>query len=214
MGETTTKLENPQIFIRGRKPKKVIRTAGGNDVHANVGGVAGKCKRKTSIIKLAETTQFITRFSRTHASSGGSATGDLQQHQMTQMQRLIVKTQSGSGSERTQNTPVSGIQNAGGRITSKFKTSGIVVRAVQQSVGNHAGVVNVSRRIRHAGGLPTKNDSNSVASDTQNIFQCRTEDKSVAGISLGTVNLVRKVKTKLKKRKSRTLANDATTSAK
>ncbi|XP_030246169.1 uncharacterized protein LOC108655510 isoform X4 [Drosophila navojoa] len=214
MGGTTTKLENPQIFLRGRKPKKVIRTAGGNDAHSNMAGVTGKGKRKTSIIKLAETTQFVTRFSRMHASTGGSATGDLQQHQMTQMQRLILKTQSGSGSERTQNAPVSGIQNPGGRIASKFKTSGIVVTAVQQSVGSYAGGVNLSTRIRHAGGQPIKKCSNSVASDSQNMFQCRTEDKSVAGISLDTVNLVRKVKTKLKKRKSRTLANDAATSAK
>ncbi|XP_030246168.1 cytosolic carboxypeptidase Nna1 isoform X3 [Drosophila navojoa] len=194
MGGTTTKLENPQIFLRGRKPKKVIRTAGGNDAHSNMAGVTGKGKRKTSIIKLAETTQFVTRFSRMHASTGGSATG--------------------SGSERTQNAPVSGIQNPGGRIASKFKTSGIVVTAVQQSVGSYAGGVNLSTRIRHAGGQPIKKCSNSVASDSQNMFQCRTEDKSVAGISLDTVNLVRKVKTKLKKRKSRTLANDAATSAK
>ncbi|KRG07399.1 cytosolic carboxypeptidase Nna1 isoform X6 [Drosophila mojavensis] len=214
LGGTTTKLENPQIFIRGRKPKKIIRTTGGNDAHSNVSGVTGKGKRKTSIIKLADTTQFVTRFSRTHTSTGGSATGNLQQHQITQMQRLILKTQSGSGSESIQNASVSGIQNPGGRITSKFKTGGIVVTAVQQSLGSHAGGVNVSKRFPHTGGLPIKNSSNSLASDTQNMFQCRIENKQVAGISLDTVNLVRKVKTKLKKRKSRTLANDASTSAK
>ncbi|XP_023167196.2 cytosolic carboxypeptidase Nna1 isoform X3 [Drosophila hydei] len=217
MGGTSAKLENSQILMRSCKPKKTIRTSGGNTVvHVNAAGVTGKSKRKSSMIKLAET----TRFSRTHTSTGGSANSDSQQHyHMTQKQRLILKTQPDSGYERTQNDSISGMQHTGGRTTSKFKTSGLVVTAVQQSGGTHAGGVSVSRRIRHAGGQVAKNGSNSVAPDAHNIHQYRAvntlqEDKSVAGISLDTVNLVRKVKTKLRKRKSRTFENAAATLAK
>ncbi|XP_064551672.1 cytosolic carboxypeptidase Nna1 isoform X7 [Drosophila montana] len=211
MGGTSAKLEYPQIPIRVCKPSKSTRTASGNAI--NVSGVAGKSKRKSSMIKIAETTQLVTSFSRTHSSARGSVNFAVQKHQqMTQMQRLILKTQPGSGTEHAQTASVSGMQHSAGRTSNKFKASGLVVTAVQQDSGGGGGV---SRRMRHAGGSLIKSGSSGIATGAHNMLQYRNTNtlpanKSVAGISLDTVSLVRKVKTKLKKRKSRTVANVAT----
>nr|XP_032289378.1 cytosolic carboxypeptidase Nna1 isoform X11 [Drosophila virilis] len=211
MGGTSTKLEYPQIPIRSCKPSKSIRTASGNAI--DVSGITGKTKRKSSMIKIAETTQLVTRFSRTHSNARGSVNFGVQKHQQTtQMQRLILKTQPGSGAEHVQTASVSGMQYSAGRTTNKFKASGLVVTAVQQDSGGAGGV---SRRMRHAGGPLIKSGSSGIATGALNMPQYRNTktlpaNKSVAGISLDTVSLVRKVKTKLKKRKSRTVANVVT----
>ncbi|EDW00292.1 GH12783 [Drosophila grimshawi] len=255
MGGNSGKLdaqEPPQILMRGCKPKKNVKTVGGgggNDVvHVNISSVSGKGKRKSSMIKIAETTQLVTRFSRTHASAGGGATlanantnttnaNANANHQMTQMQRLIYKS-SDHHQQHHHAGSVSATASGMQRTTSKFKTGGIVVTAVQQSTVNHAapvGAAGVSRRIRHAhahthshthghmghththnAGLIIKGSCNGAA---DNILQYRNANalqanKSTTGFSLDTVSLVRKVKTKLKKRKSRTLANAAAAKAK
>ncbi|XP_030564483.1 cytosolic carboxypeptidase Nna1 isoform X2 [Drosophila novamexicana] len=212
MGGTSAKLEYPQIPIRGCKPSKSIRTASGNAIDVSV--ITGKSKRKSSMIKIAETTQLVTRFSRTHSSARGSVNFGVQKlQQTTQMQRLILKTQPGSGAEHAQTASISGMQHSAGRTANKFKASGLVLTAVQQDSGGGGG--GVSRRMRHAGGSLIKSGSSGIATGAHKMLQYRNTNtlpanKSVAGISLDTVSLVRKVKTKLKKRKSRTVANVAT----
>ncbi|KAH8308543.1 hypothetical protein KR044_001741, partial [Drosophila immigrans] len=214
MGGTTTsvKLEDSHVQMRNGKPKKSTKTASDSEVVPNTGG---KGKRKSSIIKIAETTQLVTRFSRTRNTTGYSASNNTaQKQQMTQMQRLLLK-----GTEQIHNASAASLQQqsaVGRSSTSKFKTGGIVVTAVQQSMVKTAGSAGgVSRRMRHAGVLHIKNGSTAVADD-DNALQYRRNSSvqinkptTAGGISLDTVSLVRKVKTKLKKRKSRTLAKAA-----
>ncbi|XP_051864403.1 cytosolic carboxypeptidase Nna1 isoform X6 [Drosophila albomicans] len=221
MGGTSTsvKLDDSHVQMRTSKPKKGTKTASDSEVVAST----GKGKRKSSIIKIAETTQLVTRFSRTRNNTGcsGGNNNAAQKQQMTQMQRLIFK-----GTEQMNNASAVGLQqqSAGGRTASKFKTGGIVVTAVQQSIVSNtvAGSAGgVSRRMRHAGLVHLKSGPTTVVDD-DNAVQYRRNSSSVqinkpttaGGISLDTVSLVRKVKTKLKKRKSRTLAKAASAAVK
>ncbi|KAH8385734.1 hypothetical protein KR093_008774 [Drosophila rubida] len=209
-GTTSVKLEDSHVQMRS-KPKKGIKTASDSEVVPNT----GKGKRKSSIIKISESTQLVTRFSRTRNNTGSSANNTTtQKQQITQMQRLIFKD-----TEQINNAAAVDLQQQStvGRSTNKFKTGGIVVTAVQQSLVKNAGsAAGVSRRMRHAGLLHIKNGRNTVVND-DNATQYRRNSSSVqinkpitpSGISLDTVSLVRKVKTKLKKRKSRTLSKAA-----
>jgi len=94
----------------------------------------------------------------------------------------------------------------------KFKTGGLVITAVQQPANMPGG--GSSRRMRNAAGLQAKSSIGALGSSSGQMQYQRSNgnvqaNKTSTGISLDTVNLVRKVKTKLKKRKSRTLSNGA-----
>lgn len=235
MGGTSAKLDDSQMLMRGsNKPRKSIKTANGGDIlqhvnHAGGGGggvvTAGKSKRKSSVMKFAETTQLVSRFSRARSGVSGSAhdATAAQQH-LSQMQHLIFKRQqqhSNGSNQHMQHGSMGGggggggmIVGSSGRAPSKFKTGGIVVTAVQQSTVNPAGNGGLSRRVRHSGGLHIKSGSSGLNVGAGNMLQYRNSNlmqsnKSAGGISLDAVSLVRKVKTKLKKRKSRTMANAA-----
>ncbi|XP_070075065.1 cytosolic carboxypeptidase Nna1 isoform X2 [Drosophila takahashii] len=189
----------------------------------------GKVKRKSSsMMKIAETTQLVTRFARSRNSAGGGAVQQQlqQQQQQQQHQRLMFKgggQGSGSVAARMHSAGVmqGGSNGGGGRAPNKFKTGGLVITAVQQPA-NMPGGSSSSRRMRNAaGGLQAKSSTGVMGSSSSGMqmqYQrssggngngVQANNKSSAGISLDTVNLVRKVKTKLKKRKSRTLANGA-----
>ncbi|KAH8421133.1 hypothetical protein KR222_004671, partial [Zaprionus bogoriensis] len=242
MGGTSAKLaEGSQLIMRGCKPKKTLKAAAAtsdmltsvNIVHGN-NASTGKGKRKSSVMKLAETTL------RTRSSVGVSAKATATaQQQLTQMQHLIFKRTHGSGTEHThqlaatRNVGGGGLGSIGGggghsfgRTPSKFKAGGIVVTAVQQPTTlNPTGNGGVTRRVRHSVGLHIKSSSGATVDGHggATVLQYRggnhkshgnqghllQANKSAAGISLDTVSLVRKVKTKLKKRKSRTLSNAA-----
>ncbi|XP_020797937.1 uncharacterized protein LOC110176059 isoform X6 [Drosophila serrata] len=194
----------------------------------------GKVKRKSSsMMKIAETTQLVTRFARNRSSAGGSAVQQQQQQQHQQMQqhhhhhqRMMLKNQGGAG------TMPGRMHSAGvlvGRGPNKFKTGGLVITAVQQPAKMPGGNGSSnSRRMRNAaaGTLQAKSSSTGVVNQLSGAmhFQRNSNsngggggsssgtlapNKSQTGISLDTVNLVRKVKTKLKKRKSRTLSTGA-----
>ncbi|XP_039226019.1 cytosolic carboxypeptidase Nna1 isoform X5 [Drosophila yakuba] len=183
----------------------------------------GKVKRKSSsMMKIAETTQLVTRFARNRNSAGG-ATVQQQQHQQQppqqhmhhQHQRLLFKGQGGAGAmgARMHSAGVMGHMqgNGGGRAPNKFKTGGLVITAVQQPTNMAGGS---SRRMRNAAGLQAKGSNGALGSSSGQMQYQRSNgsvqaNKSATGISLDTVNLVRKVKTKLKKRKSRTLSTGA-----
>ncbi|XP_017036090.1 cytosolic carboxypeptidase Nna1 isoform X3 [Drosophila kikkawai] len=194
------------------------------------GGGGGKVKRKSSsMMKIAETTQLVTRFARNRSSAGGSAVQQLQQqhqqmqqhhhHHHQQHQRMMLKSQGGAGSMPGR------MHSAGvivGRGPNKFKTGGLVITAVQQPAKMPGGS-NSSRRMRNAasGTLQAKSSSSTgvvnqlsggalqFQRSTNGGSGMLTANKSQTGITLDTVNLVRKVKTKLKKRKSRTLSTGA-----
>lgn len=212
MGGTSAKPDDPQMMMRGCKPKKTIKTAASGDMlHVNHVGAAGKGKRKSSVMKLAETTQLVSRFSRARSGVPGSANAASAAHQnLSQMQHLIFKRPPVNGSSQQMHHSSSGGGGGGvgpsGRAPSKFKTGGIVVTAVQQSTVNPAGNGGVSRRVRHSSGVNVASGHMLQQYRNNNLLQ---SNKSVTGISLDTVSLVRKVKTKLKKRKSRTLVNAA-----
>ncbi|XP_068159892.1 cytosolic carboxypeptidase Nna1 isoform X6 [Drosophila tropicalis] len=178
-----------------------------------------KGKRKSnSLIKIAETTQLVTRFARGNRGSapGGSSN---QQQQQQQQQRLLYKTPTGTvggmaaGSGGRMHSAGAGMQPAigrsgGGGLPNKFKTGGLVITAVQQPRNVPGG----SRRMRNAaagigggGGIGTTTTTTTTLLQYQRSSHSVQMHKSSTGISLDTVNLVRKVKTKLKKRKSRTL---------
>ncbi|KAH8392975.1 hypothetical protein KR200_007204, partial [Drosophila serrata] len=194
----------------------------------------GKVKRKSSsMMKIAETTQLVTRFARNRSSAGGSAVQQQQQQQHQQMQqhhhhhqRMMLKNQGGAGSMPGR------MHSAGvlvGRGPNKFKTGGLVITAVQQPAKMPGGNGSSnSRRMRNAaaGTLQAKSSSTGVVNQLSGAMQFQRNsnsngggggsssgtlapNKSQTGISLDTVNLVRKVKTKLKKRKSRTLSTGA-----
>ncbi|KAH8266363.1 hypothetical protein KR038_007040 [Drosophila bunnanda] len=188
----------------------------------------GKVKRKSSsMMKIAETTQLVTRFARNRSSAGGSAVQQQQQqHQQMQQhhhhhQRMMLKNQGGPG------TMPGRMHSAGvivGRGPNKFKTGGLVITAVQQpSKMPGGGGSSSSRRMRNAaaGTLQAKSSSTGLVNQLSMQFQRHSNggggsgsgalapNKSQTGITLDTVNLVRKVKTKLKKRKSRTLSTGA-----
>lgn len=101
------------------------------------------------------------------------------------------------------------------RTTRKFKTGGIVVTAVQQAAAyDTSGSSCVSRRMRDTSSGHIKYGSPGATDGAANILQqyrnngfVKVNKKPAAAISLDTASLVRKVKTKLKKRKSRTLGN-------
>lgn len=212
MGGTSGKLDDPQMMMRGCKPKKTIKAAASGDMlHVNHVGGAGKGKRKSSVMKLAETTQLVSRFSRARGGVPGSANAASVAHQnLSQMQHLIFKRAPVNGSGQQMHHSSSGGGGVGvgssGRAPSKFKTGGIVVTAVQQSTVNPAGNGGISRRVRHSSGVNVGSGNMLQQYRNNNLLQ---SNKSVTGISLDTVSLVRKVKTKLKKRKSRTLVNAA-----
>lgn len=219
MGGTSAKLDDPQMMMRGCKPKKTIKAAASGDMlHANHVGAGGKGKRKSSVMKLAETTQLVSRFSRARSGVPGSANVASSAHQnLSQMQHLIFKRPPVNGSSQQMHHHSSSGRGGGGggvgvgvgssgRAPSKFKTGGIVVTAVQQSTVNPAGNGGISRRVRHSSGVNVGSGNMLQQYRNNNLLQ---SNKSVAGISLDTVSLVRKVKTKLKKRKSRTLVNAA-----
>ncbi|KAH8238410.1 hypothetical protein KR032_006502 [Drosophila birchii] len=192
----------------------------------------GKVKRKSSsMMKIAETTQLVTRFARNRSSAGGSAVQQQQHQQMQQHhhhhQRMMLKSQGGAGSMPGR------MHSAGvivGRGPNKFKTGGLVITAVQQPAKMPGGGgSSSSRRMRNAaaGTLQAKSSSTGVVNQMSGAMQFQrgsnggggggggsssgtlAPNKSQTGISLDTVNLVRKVKTKLKKRKSRTLTTGA-----
>ncbi|KAL7742899.1 hypothetical protein ACLKA6_016259 [Drosophila palustris] len=223
MGGSSVKLEHSQI-LRGSKPKTRTKTGSCSEViQVNVNGSNAKSKRKSSIMKIAETTQLVTRYSRARNNIEVCANAIVQKKQLTQMQRLIFKSQPSGVNEQIQNASTGGgVQQSVGRATSKFKTSGIVVTALQQSAANTTGSGCVSRRIRHSSGLHIKcgGSSSGAAVGAPNMLQHRNSSSSAqvnkpsAAISMDTSSLVRKVKTKLKKRKSRTLANAATAAVK
>ncbi|XP_050746470.1 cytosolic carboxypeptidase Nna1 isoform X3 [Drosophila biarmipes] len=185
----------------------------------------GKVKRKSSsMMKIAETTQLVTRFARSRNSAGGSAMQQVQQQQymhQQQHQRMMFKGQGGGGSgsvaARMHSAGVMGHMQGhgggGGRAPNKFKTGGLVITAVQQPANMPGG--GSSRRMRNAAGLQAKSSTGALGSSSGLQMQYQRSsgnvqaNKSATGISLDTVNLVRKVKTKLKKRKSRTLSNGA-----
>ncbi|KAH8368091.1 hypothetical protein KR084_006864 [Drosophila pseudotakahashii] len=191
------------------------------------GESGGKVKRKSSsMMKIAETTQLVTRFARSRNSAGGS-TVQQQLHQQQHMhqqqhQRMMFKGQgggagSGSVAARMHSAGVMGHMQGGGgggRAPNKFKTGGLVITAVQQPANMPGG--SSSRRMRNAAGLQAKSSTGAMGSSSGMQMQYQRSNgngvqanKSSTGISLDTVNLVRKVKTKLKKRKSRTLSNGA-----
>ncbi|KAM8718785.1 hypothetical protein ACLKA7_001488 [Drosophila subpalustris] len=223
MGGSSVKLEHSQI-LRGSKPKTRTKTGSCSEViQVNVNGSNAKSKRKSSIMKIAETTQLVTRYSRARNNIEVCANAIVQKKQLTQMQRLIFKSQPSGVNEQIQSASTGGgVQQSVGRATSKFKTSGIVVTALQQSAANTTGSGCVSRRIRHSSGLHIKcgGSSSGAAVGAANMLQLRNSSSSAqvnkpsAAISMDTSSLVRKVKTKLKKRKSRTLANAATAAVK
>ncbi|XP_034487960.1 uncharacterized protein LOC117792097 [Drosophila innubila] len=236
---TSAKLENAQVMHGCGKPKVRTKTGSCSEVvHVNinvngsesVGTGTAKGKRKSSVIKIAETTQLLTRFSRTRNNIGVSSNAIVQKKQLTQMQRLIFKSQPGSVSEQMQNASADGCVQQhqqkqqqhsvhSRRTTGKFKTGGIVVTAVQQSAANNTtGSGCVSRRIRHSSGMHKKCGSSGETDGAVNMLQqyrnsssVQMSNKPAAAISLDTASLVRKVKTKFKKRKSRTLANAVAT---
>ncbi|XP_034124763.1 cytosolic carboxypeptidase Nna1 isoform X4 [Drosophila guanche] len=221
----------------GKKQSLMGRTMAGLGPDASSAGL--KVKRKSSsMMKIAETTQLVTRFARTRGSSGSSALQQQQQQQQqmqlqqqqhaSQGQRMMYKNQSmaNSGSGRHYSAGMINPQH-GHRGPSKFKTGGLVVTAVQQP-GMAPGSSNSSRRMRNAAGLPVKASqghtalgaaaNGSISSGNGNgllqyqrnsAANTQISKSSTTGISLDTVNLVRKVKTKLKKRKSRALTNGA-----
>ncbi|XP_043660577.1 cytosolic carboxypeptidase Nna1 isoform X5 [Drosophila teissieri] len=182
----------------------------------------GKVKRKSSsMMKIAETTQLVTRFARNRNSAGGATVQQQQQQQQPpqhmhhQHQRLLFKGQGGAGAmgARMHSAGVMGHMqgNGGGRAPNKFKTGGLVITAVQQPTNMAGGS---SRRMRNAAGLQAKGSNGALGSSSGQMQYQRSNgnvqaNKSATGISLDTVNLVRKVKTKLKKRKSRTLSTGA-----
>ncbi|XP_016969324.1 cytosolic carboxypeptidase Nna1 isoform X3 [Drosophila rhopaloa] len=200
--------------------KKSAGTSQSKVIQALVAGDSGgKVKRRSSsMMKIAETTQLVTRFARSRNSAGGSAVQQqLQQQQMHQQhQRMMFKGQVGAGSMsgRMHSAGVMGHMQSnggGGRAPNKFKTGGLVITAVQQPTNMPGGS---SRRMRNAAGLQTKSSTGALGSSSGQMQYQRSNgnvqaNKSSTGISLDTVNLVRKVKTKLKKRKSRTLSNGA-----
>jgi len=188
------------------------------------GESGGKVKRKSSsMMKIAETTQLVTRFARSRNSAGGSAMQQVQQQQymhQQQHQRMMFKGQGGAGSgsvaARMHSAGVMGHMQGngggGGRAPNKFKTGGLVITAVQQPANMPGG--GSSRRMRNAAGLQAKSSIGALGSSSGQMQYQRSNgnvqaNKTSTGISLDTVNLVRKVKTKLKKRKSRTLSNGA-----
>ncbi|XP_033238547.1 cytosolic carboxypeptidase Nna1 isoform X5 [Drosophila pseudoobscura] len=220
----------------GKKQSLGVKTASGFGPDASSGGL--KVKRKSSsMMKIAETTQLVTRFARTRGSSGGAALQQqhqhqhqhqLQQHHPPQGQRMMFKNPSvaSSGSGRHYSAGMINPQHA--RRTSKFKTGGLVVTAVQQP-SMAPGSSSSSRRMRNAAGLPGKASTGhnaglgaatgSISSggggggllqyQRNSSTTIQISKSSTTAINLDTVNLVRKVKTKLKKRKNRTLSNGA-----
>ncbi|XP_046867289.1 cytosolic carboxypeptidase Nna1 isoform X1 [Drosophila willistoni] len=181
-----------------------------------------KGKRKSnSLIKIAETTQLVTRFAR--GNRGSAPGGSSNQQQQQQQQRLLYKTPTGTvggmtaGGGGRMHSAGAGMQPAigrggggGGGLPNKFKTGGLVITAVQQPRNLPGG----SRRMRNAaagiggggagGGIGTTTTTTTLLQYQRSSHSVQMH-KSSTGISLDTVNLVRKVKTKLKKRKSRTL---------
>ncbi|XP_017141214.1 uncharacterized protein LOC108155072 isoform X10 [Drosophila miranda] len=219
----------------GKKQSMGVKTASGFGPDASSGSL--KVKRKSSsMMKIAETTQLVTRFARTRGSSGSAALQQqhqhqhqhqLQQHHPPQGQRMMFKNPSVaiSGSGRHYSAGMINPQHA--RRTSKFKTGGLVVTAVQQP-GMAPGSSSSSRRMRNAAGLPGKASTGhnaglgaatgSISSGSgggllqyqrNSSTTIQISKSSTTAINLDTVNLVRKVKTKLKKRKNRTLSNGA-----
>ncbi|XP_017063764.1 cytosolic carboxypeptidase Nna1 isoform X7 [Drosophila eugracilis] len=200
--------------------KKSAETGQAKVIQALVAAESGgKVKRKSSsMMKIAETTQLVTRFARSRNSAGGSAVQQQQQqqHMHQQHQRMLFKGQVGAGSVggRMHSAGVMGHMQGnggGGRAPNKFKTGGLVITAVQQPANMPGGS---SRRMRNAAGLQAKSSTGAMGSSSGQMQYQRSNgnvqaNKSSTGISLDTVNLVRKVKTKLKKRKSRTLSNGA-----
>ncbi|KAH8273289.1 hypothetical protein KR018_005272, partial [Drosophila ironensis] len=206
------------------------------EVSGGGGASGGKVKRKSSsLMKIAETTQLVTRFARTRSSAGGSA---VQQHQTQVQQKMVFKSTGGGGGSmghgRMHSAGVLGAGGGGGgaggggaggggasggggmRAPNKFKTGGLVITAVQQPTVINGG--GGSRRMRNAAGLHVKSSTGTMGSGSGSgcgiQYQAAprgaghsNNQKSSTAIALDTVNLVRKVKTKLKKRKSRTLSN-------
>lgn len=209
------------------KPMHVVRKSTGTTSQAKViqalvaAESGGKVKRKSSsMMKIAETTQLVTRFARNRNSAGGSAAQQQQQqqppqHMHHQHKRLLFKGQGGVGAmgSRMHSAGVMGNMqgNGGGRAPNKFKTGGLVITAVQQPTNMTGGG---SRRMRNAAGLQAKGSNGALGSSTGQMQYQRSNasvqaNKSATEISMDAVSLVRKVKTKLKKRKSRTLSTGA-----
>ncbi|XP_030379191.1 cytosolic carboxypeptidase Nna1 isoform X2 [Scaptodrosophila lebanonensis] len=180
----------------------------------------GKSKRKSNMMKIAETTQFVTRFARTRGGgsntivSAGTTMHQQQGQQLPLTQRMIYKGSS-NGRMHSANAPnpyasqqqqaqlyQQQQQSRGGRGPSKFKTGGLVITAVQQSS------TGANRKLRNNGNPQLKSASAVAAAAAANMLQYRTNmaqiTKPATDMTLETVSLVRKVKTKLKKRKSRT----------
>ncbi|XP_070132656.1 cytosolic carboxypeptidase Nna1 isoform X2 [Drosophila bipectinata] len=185
-----------------------------------VGESGGKVKRKSSsLMKIAETTQLVTRFARNRSSAGGSAVQQQQQQgqqSQVQMHQQRIMFKGGAGGPMSGRMHSAGVLGGGGggvRAPNKFKTGGLVITAVQQPSNVPGGS---SRRMRNAAGLHAKSSTGIVGPGSGSgamHFQTTRgggtmvqATKSSTGITLDTVNLVRKVKTKLKKRKSRTLS--------
>ncbi|XP_015010661.2 uncharacterized protein LOC6551126 isoform X2 [Drosophila erecta] len=224
------RVEDPPPHSRDRdqqafKPMHVVKKSTGTSQTKVIQALVavesgGKVKRKTSsMMKIAETTQLVTRFARSRNSAGGSTVQQQQQqppqHMHHQHQRMLFKGQAGAGAmgARMHSAGVMGHMqgNGGGRAPNKFKTGGLVITAVQQPTNMTGGS---SRRMRNAAGLQAKGSNGALGSSSGQMQYQRSNgnvqaNKSVTGISLDTVNLVRKVKTKLKKRKSRTLSTGA-----
>ncbi|KPU75453.1 uncharacterized protein Dana_GF22597, isoform C [Drosophila ananassae] len=222
--------QHQRDMMRAFKPMQLSKKAMGQG-HAKamqqgmVGESGGKVKRKSSsLMKIAETTQLVTRFARNRSSAGGSAVQQQQQQpgQQSQMpmhqQRIMFK--GGAGGAMAGRMHSAGVLGGGGggvRAPNKFKTGGLVITAVQQPANVPGGS---SRRMRNAAGLHAKSSTGIVGSGsgsgTMHFQTTRGSggnmplaNKSSTAITLDTVNLVRKVKTKLKKRKSRTLSTGA-----
>ncbi|XP_032582263.1 cytosolic carboxypeptidase Nna1 isoform X8 [Drosophila sechellia] len=231
------KVEDPPPHSRDRererdreqqpfKPMHMVRKSTGTTSQAKViqalvaAESGGKVKRKSSsMMKIAETTQLVTRFARNRNSAGGSTAQQQQQQQPQHMhhqnKRMLFKGQSGVGAmgARMHSAGVMGQMqgNGGGRAPNKFKTGGLVITAVQQPTNMTGGS---SRRMRNAAGLQAKGSNGALGSSSGQMQYQRSNasvqaNKSATEISLDTVSLVRKVKTKLKKRKSRTLSTGA-----
>ncbi|XP_033172183.1 cytosolic carboxypeptidase Nna1 isoform X6 [Drosophila mauritiana] len=230
------KVEDPPPHSRDRererdreqqpfKPMHMVRKSTGTTSQAKViqalvaAESGGKVKRKSSsMMKIAETTQLVTRFARNRNSAGGSTAQQQQQqpqHMHHQHKRMLFKGQGGVGAmgARMHSAGVMGQMqgNGGGRAPNKFKTGGLVITAVQQPTNMTGGS---SRRMRNAAGLQAKGSNGALGSSSGQMQYQRSNasvqaNKSATEISLDTVSLVRKVKTKLKKRKSRTLSTGA-----
>ncbi|XP_039153779.1 cytosolic carboxypeptidase Nna1 isoform X15 [Drosophila simulans] len=232
------KVEDPPPHSRDRererdreqqpfKPMHMVRKSTGTTSQAKViqalvaAESGGKVKRKSSsMMKIAETTQLVTRFARNRNSAGGSTAQQQPQQQQSQHmhhqhKRMLFKGQGGVGAmgARMHSAGVMGQMqgNGGGRAPNKFKTGGLVITAVQQPTNMTGGS---SRRMRNAAGLQAKGSNGALGSSSGQMQYQRSNasvqaNKSATEISLDTVSLVRKVKTKLKKRKSRTLSTGA-----